>query len=195
MSSRVFRARTGHTPEKPQRCGLSDREIHEGDLVMYLVCRGSDARPEYQIRVVREEETETTWRGRTRRRVERDYATPDGRQFRSVFSGWEVGDDGKRRKVFSWQERHEINGQEVWMPVNCWSRLVLAEVAADLGYEVRRRKDGRWQMTRAFRGDRNVGNEHSVSNEPESPLAAVARAFMDEAEQGLAPPKESEVEG
>ena len=111
MSSRVFQATTGHSPGNPQVCGLSDREITEGDWIMYLVCHGADARPEYQIKVTREEQIEKEYYNRRQRRkvtkkvYERDYGMDNGRRFRSVFNGWGTNPDtGKREKQFKWQE-------------------------------------------------------------------------------------------
>jgi len=197
MSSRVFRATTGHTIENPQLCGLSNREIQEDDQIMYLVCHGGDARPEYQIKVTREEKKEKTYRGRTRTVYERDYGMDDGRTFRSVFGGWQVNHDtGKREKVFNWQELKgtDSDGEEIWSPVKCWSNVVLAEVADELGYAVRRKKNGKWQTTTAHDGDRTVGNEHTIDAEGENAMEVLARAVCSDEELGLVAPKEPEIE-
>lgn len=198
MSSRVFPATTGHSKARPQLCGLSGRPIQEGDLVMYLVCHGDDARPEYQIKVTREEKVEKTYYDRRKRRkvtrkvTERDYGMDDGREFRSVFNGWQTNPDtGKREKVFAWQQKTGVDadGEDIWMPVKCWSKLVFAEVAERLGYEVRKRRNGKYSMTTAHEGDRNVGNEHSLEEEQEPAMIAVARAALSDEEAGLVEPK------
>lgn len=198
MSSRVFKARTGNTPENPQFCGLTGNPIEEGDWVFYLVCRGDEARPEYQIRVVAEREVEKEYYNRRRRRrmtktvTEREYGLGD-RRFRTVFDGWrENPDTGKREKVFSWQEQvgEDENGEPRWRTVNCWSQLVHAKAAQELGYEVRTDKAGRWLETEAFQGDRRIGSEHTIGEEPNA-MEELARAALTDEEAGIAPPKES----
>jgi hypothetical protein len=191
MSSRVFKAKTGHTKDRPQICGLSDREIAEDDHIMYLVCHGGNARPEYQIKVTREEKKQVTFRGRTKTVSERDYGMDDGRRFRSVFGGWQQNQDtGKREKVFQWQELTglDADGEENWQPVKCWSHIVLAQVATDLGYDVRCNKKGKWQMTTAHEGDRAIGNEHTLDAEGTNAMEVLARAACTDEELGLVPP-------
>ena len=186
MSSRVFKAKSGHTPERPQLCGLSNREISKGDEILYLVIAGDNARPEYQIKVTREERKKVTFRGRTRTTFDRDYGMDNGRQFRSVFGGWQTNPDtGKREKTFEWQEKKG----EVWSPIECWSHIALADVAEELGYDIRKRKNGKRQTTTAHDGDRAIGNEHTV-NAPETvnAMEVLARAACTDEELGLVAP-------
>lgn len=199
MSSRVFQATTGHSEANPQICGLSGREIQEGDWILYLVCHGADARPEYQIKVTREEEVEKEYYNRRKRRkikkkvYERDYGMDNGRRFRSVFGGWGTDPDtGKRCKQFKWQEFAglDADGEEVWNPVKCWSHIALAHIADDLGYEVRKDKKGKFRKTRAHEGDRAIGNEHTIDAEGENAMEVLARAACSDEELGLVPPKE-----
>ena len=195
MSSRVFKAKTAHSKEKPQICGLSNREIAKDDPIMYLVCNGVDARPEYQIKVTREEKTTKKFRGRERTVYEKDYGMDDGRVFRSVFGGWHVNPDtNKREKSFEWQEckGKDANGNAIWVPVECWSHIALAEVADRLGYEVRKNGKGKWSTTTAREGDRAIGNEHSVSSEEPNAMEVLARAACTDEELGLVPPSKVE---
>jgi hypothetical protein len=198
MSSRVFKAKAGHTADKPQICGLSDKKIAKGDWIMYLVCHGADARPEYQIKVTREEKKTVKFRGRSKTVSEKDYGMDNGRKFRSVFGGWQRNDDtGKREKVFSWQEHKgkDADGEDIWMPVKCWSHIVLADIADGLGYEVRKNGKGKWRTTTAHDGDRAIGNEHTVDAEGENAMEVLARAACSDEELGLVPPKaESEID-
>ena len=195
MSSRVFKAKAGHTDSKPQICGLSEKKIAKGDSILYLVCHGANARPEYQIKVTREEKKEVKFRGRTKTISEKDYGMDDGRKFRSVFGGWQQNSDtGKREKVFAWQEHKgkDGDGEDIWMPVKCWSHIVLAEIAEDLGYDVRKRRNGKWSTTTARDGDRAIGNEHAVDVEGENAMEVLARAACTDEELGLVPPKEEQ---
>jgi hypothetical protein len=186
MSSRVFKAKTGHSEEKPQICGLSNREVSKGDPIMYLVCHGSDARPEYQIKNTAGADEKT------------NYEMDDGRQFRSVFGGWHKNEEtGKREKQFTWQEQKgtDADGYPIWATVTCWSHIVLAEVAEKLGYSVKKKKNGKWSTTTAHEGDRAVGSEHTVSEESENAMEVLARAACTDEELGLvAPGEESERE-
>jgi len=199
MSSRVFEATTGHSKNNQQLCGLSGRPIAVGDPIMFLVCHGDDARPEYQIKVTREEKVEKTYYDRRKRKqvtrnvTERDYGMDSGETFRSVFNGWQNNPDtGKREKVFSWQQKTGVDadGEDIWMPVKCWSKIVFANVAEGLGYEVRRKRDGSYSTTTAHDGDRNIGNEHSLEREQEPAMIAVARAALTDEEAGLTPPED-----
>ena len=195
MSSRVFEAKTGHTESKPQLCGLSNNPISKGDQIMYLVCRGEDARPEYQIKVTREEKKQVTYRGRPKTIFEKDYGMDDGKRFRSVFGGWQMNHDtGKREKIFTWQEYKglDADGEEIWNPVKCWSHIVFAQIAADLGYEVRCNKKGKWKTTTARDGDRAIGSEHTIDAEGENAMEVLARAVCSDEELGLVAPSEPE---
>jgi hypothetical protein len=201
VSSRVFQATTGHTPDNPQICGLSSREINEDDWIMYLVVAGNDARPEYQIKVTREEKVKKKVYDRRKRKkvektcYERDYGMDDGRRFRSVFGGWQTNPStGKREKVFTWQEFAglDADGEEIWNPLKCWSHIVLAHVADELGYEVRKDKKGRFRKTTAHDGDRAVGNEHTVDENGVNAMEELARAACTDEELGLVPPSDSQ---
>ena len=191
MSSRVFKAKSGHTKESPQICGLSNAFISKGDWILYLVCHGTNARPEYQIKILKEVKKTVVFRGRSKTVTEKDYGMDNGRRFRSVFGGWgQNPDTGKREKVFTWQEFAglDADGEEVWNPVKCWSHIVLAEVADSLGYEVRKRGNGKWATTTAYKGDRAIGNEHTISDEGENAMEVLARAACTDEELGLVPP-------
>lgn len=198
MSSRVFQARTGHTAENPQLCGLTNNPIHKDDWIMYLVCRGADARPTYQITVVAEREVEKEYYSRWKRRkvkkkvTERDYAL-NGKEFRTVYDGKKLNPKtGKKEKNFIWQECTGIDadGEKQWRDVKCWSHIVHAKAAESLGYTVRADKDGKWVTTEAHEGDRAVGSEHTVGEE-ENAMVALARAVLSEEEAGLVAPQDS----
>jgi hypothetical protein len=187
MSSRVFKATTSHTATNPQLCGLTGTPIVEGDWCFYLVCAGKDARPEFQINVVREEEY--TYRGRKQTRKIRE--TPDGRPFFSVFTGeWETytkpdGTQGKRRK-YEWQTE---NAQGARIPVTVWSNMVLASAAEKLGYNVPRNGKGKFITTKAHKGDRTVGFEHRHGEE-EPAMVTIAKAALSDEDAGVVPPKD-----
>ena len=191
MSSRVFKARTSHTESNPQRCGLTAAHIMEGDLCFYLVCAGTDARPEYQIMVV--DEVETVKYGRRSKRKVRE--SMDGRTFHCVWNGeWEVykDQDGKtkRRRVYEWQVE---DAQGNRFPVEVWSHMVHVSAAEKLGYRIPTNQKGKYQMTTAFQGDRTRGHEHKVSNEAENPLLTLAKASLSDEEAGVVAPKDEEV--
>lgn len=197
MSSRVFKAKAGHTEDKPQVCGLSGRKIQKGDYILYLVIAGDDARPEYQIKVTREEKKTVKFRGRKKTVSEKEYGMDNGRKFRSVFGGWQRDEEtGKREKIFTWQEFKgmDADGEEIWQPVKCWSHIVLAKVADDLGYDVRKTSGGKWRTTTAHDGDRSIGTEHTLDTEGVNAMEELARAACTDEELGLVPPSVSEVE-
>lgn len=189
MSSRVFKARTGHTESIPQLCGLTQAPIQEDDYCLYLVCRGTAARPDYQITVVREEVTKGRG-GRTYTKNVRE--TPDGQAFFSVFTGqWETykkadGSTGRRR-VYEWQTE-DANGNRI--PVVVWSNMVLADAAEKLGYNVGKNTKGNYVTTQAHRGDRTVGFEHQTAKEAEPAMVTVAKAALDDEAAGRVAPKE-----
>lgn len=198
MSSRVFQAKTGHTTKKPQLCGLTGKQVQKGDFIMYLVCHGSNARPEYQIKVVAEREVEKEYYVRSKRRkvkkmvTERDYGM-NGTTFRTTFDGWVKNEDtGKREKNFVWQEQTGIDaeGNPMWRTVKCWSHIAHAEAAEALGYDVRADAKGKWVTTVALEGDRAVGSEHSVETEEDNAMVVLARAACSDEELGLVPPSE-----
>jgi hypothetical protein len=201
MSSRVFQAKTGHTAQNPQLCGLTGTPVQRDDWIMYLVCHGADARPQYQIKVVAEREVEKEIYDRRKRRkvkktvTERDYGMA-GRQFRTVYDGKRKNPQtGKREKIFIWQEHVGIDadGEPMWRTVKCWSHIVHAEAADRLGYEVREDENGEWAKTEAYDGDRAVGSEHNVEEEEDNAMVTLARAALSDEEAGLVPP-ETEVE-
>ncbi len=200
MSSRVFQARSAHSAQKPQLCGLSKQPISKDDWIMYLVCHGSNARPEYQIKVVAERQVEKEYFCRYKRRkvkkevTERDYGM-GGRTFRTVYDGKKLNPaTGKKEKNFIWQELIglDADGEQEWRTVKCWSHIVHAQAAADLGYEVREDASGNWAKTEAFDGDRAVGSEHTVEVEEDNAMVTLARAALTEEEAGLVPPTEAE---
>lgn len=184
MSSRVFKANTGHSKANPQLCGLTQLPINEGDLCFYLVCKGTNARPEYQISVV----AEKAQKGRKYKKKIRE--TPDGQSFFSVFTGeWETfkkpdGTTGRRR-VYEWQTEDPVSG--VRIPVKVWSHMVLADSAESLGYNVPRKKNGKYVTTKAHVGDRTKGFEHR-SAESEPAMLTVAKAALGDEDAGLVPP-------
>lgn len=188
MSSRVFKATTSHSDANPQLCGLSTTPIKEGDWCFYLVCAGKDARPEFQISVVREEEY--SYRGRKQSRKVRE--TPDGRQFFSVFTGeWEEftkadGTKGKRR-VYEWQVEDPSTGARI--PVTVWSNMVLASAAEKLGYVVPKNGKGKFITTKAHKGDRTKGFEHRLGEE-EPAMVTIAKAALSDEDAGIVAPEE-----
>ena len=194
MSSRVFKARTSHSEGNPQLCGLSSTPIQEGDYCFYLVCSGQSARPEYQISVVREEET----KGRNGKKYSKKIReNPQGQQFFSVFTGqWETfkkanGKTGKRR-VYEWQTE---NAEGARIPVVVWSNMVLASAAETLGYSVPKNAKGTYITTKAHVGDRTRGFEHQSAQEAEPAMVTIAKAALSDEEAGLVAPKgEAKVE-
>jgi hypothetical protein len=192
MSSRVFKARTGHSPSNPQLCGLTQTPIQEGDYCFYLVCSGKSARPEYQISVVREEVVA----GRNYKKKIRE--NPQGQTFFSVFTGaWETftkpnGKTGKRR-VYEWQTEDPKTGARI--PVVVWSNMVLATSAEVLGYSVPMNAKGKYITTKAHQGDRTKGFEHKSAKEAEPAMVTIAKAALSDEEAGLvAPEAEATVE-
>ena len=195
MSSRVFQAHTSHTKSNPQRCGLTQIPIQQGDWCFYLVCKGDSARPDYQINVVREEEVEVKRGRKTYKNKKKIRETPDGQPFFSVFTGqWETykkadGSTGRRR-VYEWQTEDPVTGARI--PVQVWSNMVLASSAESLGYNVPKDSKGKYVTTKAHVGDRTVGFEHR-SGEEEPAMVTVAKAALDDVSAGrVAPPEESE---
>lgn len=185
MSSRVFQANTGDSPSNPQRCGLTQVPIKEGDWCFFLVCNGREARPEWQINIVREEES--TFKGRKTTKKVRE--TPDGKPFFSVFTGeWESytkpdGTKGKRR-VYEWQTE---NSEGARITVKVWSNMVLAEAAEKLGYKVLKDAKGDYVKTKAHKGDRTKGFEHQHGEE-EPAMLTIAKAALGDEDAGLVAP-------
>lgn len=192
MSSRVFQATTGHSDANPQLCGLTGAPIDEGDWCFYLVCKGTSARPEYQISVVREEEKPGR-RGKVYKKKIRE--TPDGQPFFSVFTGeWETytkrdGSTGRRR-VYEWQTEDPSTGARI--PVLVWSNMVLASAAEKLGYRVPKTSKGKYITTKAHQGDRTVGFEHRMADQAEPAMVTVAKAALSDEEAGLVAPADEQ---
>ena len=183
--SRVFKARTSHSDGNPQLCGLTGTPIQEGDYCFYLVCNGKQARPEYQISVVREESKKGT---KYKKKIRE---TPDGTPFFSVCTGeWETfkkanGKTG-RRKVFEWQTEDPVTGARI--PVKVWSNMVLASAAEKLGYRVPKTAKGKYITTTAHQGERTRGYEHRLADEAEPAMVTVAKAALSDEEAGLVAP-------
>jgi hypothetical protein len=189
MSSRVFKATTGHSDANPQLCGLTGTPIQKDDWCFYLVCKGDKARPDYQISVVREEE-KTGRRGKKYTKKIRE--TPDGQPFFSVFTGeWETYEkrDGStgRRRVYEWQTEDPVTGARI--PVLVWSNMVLASSADKLGYRVPKTKNGKYITTKAHQGDRTVGFEHRQGEE-EPAMVTIAKAALSDEDAGVVAPKD-----
>jgi hypothetical protein len=200
MSSRVFKARTGNSKDNPQVCGLTGDPINRDDWIMYLVCHGGDARPEYQIKVVSEQDVEKDIYDRRKRRkvkktvTQRDYGM-NGTSFRTVYDGKRKNHStGKMEKIFVWQEQVGIDadGEPEWRTVKCWSHIVHAKAAEELGYEVRADASGEWVSTEAHEGDRAVGSEHTVEEEEDNAMVTLARAALTDEEAGKVAPTEVE---
>lgn len=192
MSSRVFQATTGHSDANPQLCGLTGSPINEGDWCFYLVCKGTSARPEYQINVVREEQKKG-YKGRKYTKKIRE--TPDGQPFFSVFTGeWETytKQDGStgRRRVYEWQTEDPTTGARI--PVRVWSNMVLASAAEKLGYTVPKTTKGKYITTKAHQGDRTRGFEHREAEQAEPAMVTVAKAALSDEDAGLVAPQEDE---
>jgi hypothetical protein len=169
---------------------------------MYLVCHGANARPEYQIKVVAEREVEKEYYCRYKRRkvkkdvIERDYGM-GGREFRTVYDGKKLNPaTGKKEKNFIWQEKVglDADGEDIWRTVKCWSHIVHAEAAEELGYEVRADENGEWARTEAFVGARAVGSEHTTEEEEDNAMVVLARAALTEEEAGLVAPESDSAE-
>ncbi len=189
--SRSFKARTSHTADNPQLCGLGDitgchREIdglgqvanaiQEGDECFYLTCRGSDAQPTLQIeRSAKRDDYDTLYR-----------VTPSGKT-RTVGKGaWT-----KQVPIFKWQEWScdsgcrpgsgtfpaacaKIHKGGGWHDVTVWEKMVHEDCAASTGY---RTPNGK---VTARVGDRTRGYAHSVAKNAESPFMDLARAAESE---------------
>ena len=196
MSSRVFEARTSHTPDNPQLCGLTGHPIQKGDLCFYLVCEGDQARPEWQVRQI---QTVTTAGGRGRRRKTRKVyeSNRTGRPFRCTWTGeWEEFEkqDGStgRRRVYEWQVEQADGSMKT---VEVWSNMVHVEAAEQLGYDIPKDGKGKYRKTKAHRGDRTQGHEHKIAKEAENPLLTLAKAGLSPEERGeVAPQPEAKVE-
>ena len=72
--------------------------------------------------------------------------------------------------------------------MKCWSHIVFAAKAEELGYEVRADSNGKWATTQAQEGDRAVGSEHNVETEEDNAMVTLARAALTDEEAGLVPP-------
>ena len=178
MSSRTFKARTTHSTNDPQLCGLheasgcccpieGDDGIEEdvpgaivaGQECFYLTCRGEDASPGMQIqRSNKKDGYSTGFR-----------VIPSGRS--RVFKD-RRGIEHKK-PIFKWQEQ---GSDGCWHDVKVWERMVHVACAEKLGYQV---SD---TSTSAFRGARTLGHAHRVNQDAISPLEELA-AMEFEAEQ------------
>jgi hypothetical protein len=190
MTSRVFKARTSHTPSNPQLCGLTLAEITKGDLCLFLVCHGAEARPEWQVRLVGREAKEGS---SYKRNIFESEKT--GQPFFSVWTGeWESYKDAngktKRRRVYEWQVEGD-DGRRY--PVEVWSNMVRLSAAEELGYDIPRDGDGKVRKTTAFKGDRTKGWEQRVAKDSEAPLVTLAKVMLDDEEAGLVAPAEEAV--
>ena len=178
MSSRTFKARTTHSSNDPQLCGLHEAsgcchsvEIDEdtsedvpgaiiaGQECYYLTCRGDSAAPSMQIQRSNKKDGYST-----------GYRTIPSGKFRE-----HKARNGTiyRKPIYKWQEQGP-NGR--WHDVTVWERMVHVACAAQLGYRV---SD---TSTSAFRGARTQGHAHQVSETPISGLEELAAAEY-EAEQ------------
>ncbi len=170
MSSRTFKARTTHSADNPQLCGLHEAStccqpiedadgneeeipgaIVAGQECFYLTCRGEDASPGMQIqRSNKKDGYSTGYR-----------VIPSGRH--RIFKD-RRGVEHKK-PIFKWQEQADDG---CWHDVKVWERMVHAECAEHLGYKVST------TSTSAFRGARTLGHAHQVKKEAISPLEELA---------------------
>jgi hypothetical protein len=199
-----------HARRTAGQCGLSEKDLHSGDLCLFLKVEGDQADPTRQII------------GRVKAGSDEvEQVSADGRVFRSVPTGRhrckrnackaeydyyqrfcnERIPDGKggtkvcrapTGAIFKWQEGRptgdvDANGEPVyrWHDVLVWEKVVLADEAVARGFHVPTMSDGKFRMTEAHEGERTEGHAHSVSEVPESPLVDVARAAIPDEELGL----------
>lgn len=170
MSSKAFPARTSHTNDHPQICGLQsqsrcfasmqldegdeetdvDGAIIEGDVCFYLTCRGDQATPITQIQRSNKKDGYST-----------GYRTIPSGQTRTV------GKPPYTRQVpiFKWQEQA---ANQRWHDVAVWERMVHVECAKTLGYA-----EPTFKGT-ARRGARTKGFAHRVKADPISGLEELA---------------------
>jgi len=185
--SRSFKARTSHTEENPQLCGLGDitgcsREIkdlgrvtsaiQEGDECFYLTCQGTDALPALQIeKSAKRDDYDTLYR-----------VTPSGKTRQVGKGSWT-----RQVPIFKWQEWRcdsgcrpgsgtfpaacaKIHKGGGWHDVTVWEKMVHEDCAAAAGYATPNGK------VIAHVGARPLGLAHSVSKTAESPFMDLARA-------------------
>lgn len=165
MSSRVFKAKTSHTEESPQLCGLSGRQIQKGDECFYLTCSGDGANPERQIFASKMKDGyETGFR-----------VVPSGRT-RTIGEGtrWE-----RQVPIYKWQE---LGAEERWHDIKVWEHMVLLDQAVALGYKPPHDAKGRVFRTTARKGDRTKGHGHTVNEQPISALEELAAVMLDPVE-------------
>lgn len=201
MSSRTFPARTSHSVNDPQICGLHEvtscsaqisgqdipGAIKQGQQCFYLTCRGDDARPVAQIEGSnRKDDYETGFR-----------QTPSGSRevghCRRKHTSQEDCDNNGcglgrwyRKKIYKWQEwrcqqncgatpiecgRAHAGG---WHDVTVWERMVHVICAEQAGYRVP------GSQTQAHRGNRTIGTAHCLSNIAESPMLDLARLMEED---------------
>ena len=184
MSSRTFAARTTHSPNDPQLCGLSESSLccgtvtyeKDGDEVteeipgailkdedcIYLTCKGDQASPLAQIQSSKKKDGyDTGYR-----------VIPSGR-FKEYTDRRGVI---HKKPIFKWQEQGP-NGR--WHDVKVWERMVHVDCAVKLGYFVS------GSRTTAFAGNRTKGHAHTINPTPISGLEELAAATYeaDQAEE------------
>lgn len=162
MSSRVFQAKTSHTEDNPQLCGLSGRKIAKGDDCFYLTCRGDAAHPERQIFASNAKtDFETGFR-----------VIPSGRK-RTIGAGtrWE-----REVAVYKWQEQ---GPDERWHDIVVWEQMALVEEAVRRGYKPPLDKNGNPYRTVARKGDRTQGHAHMANEKPISALEELAAVMLE----------------
>lgn len=165
MSSRVFKARTSHTEENPQLCGLSGRPIRRGDDCFYLTCSGEGANPGRQIFASKKKDGyETGFR-----------VIPSGRT-RTIGAGtrWE-----RQVPIYKWQQRDE---EGRWHDIKVWEHMVLLSEAVARGYRPPHDAEGGIFCTTARKGSRTKGYGHIVNEQPISALEELAAVMLDSAE-------------
>lgn len=176
MSSRTFKARTTHSTDDPQICGLhepsgccsniedADGNVEEvpgaiqaGQECFYLTCQGDQASPGMQIqRSNKKNNYETGFR-----------VIPSGRH--RVFKD-RRGVEHKK-PIFKWQEQGDDG---CWHDVKVWERMVHASCAEQLGYKVSS------TSTSAHRGARTLGHAHQVKKDEINPLEELAAIALED---------------
>lgn len=173
MSSKAFKARTGHNPSDPQICGLHDQSscvnvapavdangdeteeetpgaIMVGEVCFYLTCRGDAATTESQIQSSKKADGYDTG-------------------FRIIPSG-KVRTVGKapftrQVPIFKWQEQGE---NEQWHDLLVWEKMVHKACAESCGYRIP------GHQGRAHKGNRTKGFAHKVNPQPIPALEELA---------------------
>lgn len=193
MSSAAFQARTTHTSNDPQICGLHKAtgcvdhiELEPGDgpeevrgaivadqLCFYLTCRGNEAKPSLQIQGSNKKDGYSTgYRSIPSGRTREVGKCRAGHTSRSECADHACG-QGRwyDKKIYKWQEQ-STDGR--WHDVEVWERMVHHDCAIKAGYVA---PSGR---TKAHRGARTVGYAHRVKADAISPLEEMAAAVWEE---------------